>query len=155
MKFQKMAIAALASVALAGATLTLTLNSNAQGGEPPAAQGPGAGPRGGFQGGPPPPGQGFGNQPPGVPGQPGQGQPGQFRPQGGFGGGGGGGTAMDSDNSFLYIVQGNMLFKVAKNDLKVLGSTPLMQGQQIREAGRGEFNRSGAGSPPPPPETAK
>ena len=144
MKIQKMAIAALASVALVGTTLTLTLNSNAQLADPPG-QGPGAGPRGG---------QGFGtNPPPGVPGQPGQGQ---FRPQGGFGGGGGGGgTAMDSDNSFLYIVQGNMLFKVAKNDLKVLGSTPLMQMPQGREGGRGDFARPGQGAPPPPPETAK
>jgi hypothetical protein len=147
MKIQKMAIAALAAVALVGTTLTLTLNSNAQGGEPPAAQGPGAGPRGG---------QGFGNPPQGPPGQPGQPGQGQFRPQGGFGGGGGGGgTAMDSDNSFLYIVQGNMLFKVAKNDLKVLGTTPLMQMPQGREGfGRGE-GRPGPGAPPPPPGTAK
>ena len=143
MKFQKMAIAALASVALVGTTLTLTLNSNAQLADPPA-QGPGAGPRGG---------QGFGR--PGDGQAPPPGQPGQFRPQGGFGGGGGGGTAMDSDNSFLYIVQGNMLFKVAKNDLKVLGSTPLMQMPQAREGfGRGEA-RPGPGAPPPPPGTAK
>ena len=145
MKFQKMAIAAMAIVGLAGVTLTLTLNSNAQLADPPA-QGPGAGPRGG---------QGFGNVPQGPPGVPGQPAPGQFRPQGGFGGGGGGGTAMDSDNSFLYIVQGNMLFKVAKNDLKVLGSTPLMQMPQGREGGRGDFARPGQGAPPPPPETAK
>lgn len=149
MKFQKMAISALGAIALVAATLTFSLNSNAQGGEPP--QGPGAGPRGGFQGGPPgqpgQPGQGFG----GPPGQPGQ--PGQFRPQGG---GGGGGTAMDSDNSFLYIVQGNMLFKVAKADLKVLGNTPLMQMPQAREGfGRGEGPRPGQGAPPPPPGTAK
>ena len=146
MKIQKMAIAALASVALVGTTLTLTLNSNAQLADPPA-QGPGAGPRGGFQGGPPPPGQGFG----GAPGQPVPGPQGQFQRQGGFGGGGGGGTAMDSDNSFLYFVQGNMLLKVAKNDLKVLGSTPLMQmpqGREIRD--RGDLARPGAGGPPPP-----
>lgn len=146
MKIQKMALAALGAVALAGATLTLTLNSNAQLADP--GQGPGAGPRGGFQGGPPAaPGQGFGGPNQGQPGPPGQGQ---FRPQGGFGGGGGG-TAMDSDNSFLYIVQGNMLFKVAKNDLKVLGSTPLQQMPQGREfGGRGDVVRPPQGGPPPP-----
>ena len=144
-KFQKMAISALAVVALAGVTLTLTLNSNAQLADPQPGQGPGAGPRGGIQGGPPgAPGQ--------FPGGPPPGQPGQFQRQGGFGGGGG--TAMDSDNSFLYIVQGNMLFKVAKNDLKILGSTPLQQMPAREFGGRGDVVRPPQGGPPPP-ETAK
>src|SRR5689334_16226268 len=113
MTFNKWAIASLGALTLTGATLTLTMKSNAQGGDlqgppPPGQGGPGAGPR--FPGGGQGQGQGgFG------PGQPGQGG-GQFRPN--FGGGGGGGTAMDSDNMYLYVLQGNMIFKVTKTDLK-------------------------------------
>lgn len=144
MKTQKWAIAAMGAVALVGATLTLSLNSNAQGGGAAETQGPPppnqAGPR--FPGG------GGAAAPFGGPDA-----PAQFRQGGGqFGGGGGGGTAMDSDNSFLYIVQGNMLFKVAKADLKVLGSTPLMQmpqGQGAPGAGRFGPGQPGGGQRPP------
>lgn len=66
-------------------------------------------------------------------------------------GGGGGGTAMDSDNSFLYIVQGNMLFKVSKSDLRIIGSTPLMQmpagGPGLPGEGR-QFPGQGGQRPP-------
>ncbi len=162
MKFQKLMVAAMGAAALGFATLTLTMSSSAQGGGPP--QGPGAGPRNGpgfpGQGGPgAAPGQGFpGGAVPGGPG--GVGAGGQFRGGGGFAGGGGGGTAMDSDNSFLYIVQGNMLFKVGKSDLKILGSTPLMQGpprgdfQPQGFPGQGRGGQGGA-TPPPPPAVAK
>jgi hypothetical protein len=139
MKLQQIGIAALGAATLMGATLALTLDSNAQGDQnPPTQGGPPAGPRnfGGGQGGPP-----------GAPGQPGQFRPGQGMM------GGGGSSAMESDNSFLYVLQGNMLFKVQKSDLKVLGSTPLMQGQQ--EFGnrfpQGRPGGAQAGPPPPPP----
>ena len=33
----------------------------------------------------------------------------------------GGGAVMESDSAFLYILQGNMLFKVSKNNLEVVG----------------------------------
>lgn len=143
MKIQKMAITALSALALVGATLTFTMNSHAQGetrpeqGPPPAQ----AGPR--NPGGPP----GFGQAGPGAPGQ----APGQFRQGGGgqFGGGGGGGTAMDSDNSFLYIVQGNMLFKVSKGDLRIQGSTPLMQMPQGGPQGGAGFAPGQPGQRPP------
>lgn len=66
-------------------------------------------------------------------------------------GGGGGGTAMDSDNSFLYIVQGNMLFKVSKSDLRILGNVPL-GGMPQPMALPDRPARAGAGAPPPPPQ---
>ena len=156
MKHHKLVIAALGAVSLAGATLTLTLNSNAQGGNDPN-QGPTppvAGPRGGFPGGQG--GQGFpGGGPPGQggPGFPGgPNQPGQFRP--GMGGGGGGGSAMVADGAFLYVLQGGMLFKVGKADLKVMGGTPLMppnMGRPGDEPGniRTGGGRPGGGTPPP------
>jgi hypothetical protein len=142
MKMRNMAFSALGAVALVGATLSLTMHSNAQGGAagsgadvaqgPPGA--PGAGPRGS---------QGF----PGPPGAP-RGDFGQGR-GGGFPMMGGGGSAMDSDNAFLYVLQGNMLFKVSKSDLRVVGRTPLMDMQM---PGGGETRPSrGAGAPPPPP----
>lgn len=67
--------------------------------------------------------------------------------------GGGGGTAMDSDNSFLYIVQGNMLFKVSKSDLRILGNVPLGgMPPQMAMPERPARSGGGAGAPPPPPE---
>src|SRR5215510_2206048 len=73
--------------------------------------------------GAPPQGGGFQQGPPGAGpnGQPGQGQ---FRPGGGMMGGGG--AAITSDNMFLYVVQGNMVFKIGKGDLKVVGESQLM-----------------------------
>lgn len=140
MKIQKLAIAALGAVCLAGATLTMTLTSNAQGGGtvpadqfPPPAQ---AGPRN--------PG------PPGAPPFGGGDAPPQFRQGGGFmGGGGGGGTAMDSDNSFLYIVQGNMIFKVSKSDLRVMARGQLMEMPQGLPGGRDQGIRRIDGQRPP------
>lgn len=66
---------------------------------------------------------GQGQNPP-FQGQPGQ-APGQFRP-GGVMGGGGGAAAIESDASFLYIVQGNQIFKVNKGDLRVVSQGQLM-----------------------------
>lgn len=145
MKFQKWIVAAMGAATLGMATLTLTMSSNAQGGPP--VQGVGqAGPRG----------QGFPGQPGGVPGA-----GGQFRPgAGGFiGGGGGGGTAMDSDNNYLYIVQGGQLFKIAKSDLKIMNSIPLMMapgrdGFAVPEGPApfgGPQRRGGGGAATPPP----
>ncbi|HRI42861.1 MAG TPA: hypothetical protein PLL78_02110 [Fimbriimonadaceae bacterium] len=69
------------------------------------------------QAGPQPPPQGGPTQP-GF-GQPGPGQPfpppGQMRP-----GMGGSGVAMIADGGFLYILQGNRLLKIGKEDLKVV-----------------------------------
>jgi hypothetical protein len=71
-----------------------------------------------------------------------------------MGGMGGGGTAMDSDNSFLYIVQGSMLFKVAKADLRVVGSVPLMR-QEFGGENPVPLRRGGDRQSPPPPTQEK
>jgi len=153
MKTQKMMVAALAAVALVGTTLTLSITSNAQGGgtvpaeqiPPPAQlgppQGPGA-PGAPAQAGPRFPGGGAGGF-----GQPGD-APAQFRQGGGFmGGGGGGNVAIDSDNSFLYIVQGNMIFKVSKADLRVMARGQLMEMPQGFPGGPGAAPAEGRLAP--------
>lgn len=64
------------------------------------------------QAGPQPPPQGGPTQPAfGQPGPP----PGQVRP-----GMGGGGVAMIADGGYLYVLQGNRLLKIGKEDLKVV-----------------------------------
>lgn len=97
------------------------------------------------------PGQfGQGQNPP-FQGQPGQ-APGQFRP-GGMMGGGGGGTAIDSDNTYLYIVQGGQVFKINKGDLKVVAQGQLMpmgvpairDGGTARPGGGGQGGAFGGG----------
>lgn len=101
---------------------------------------PQAGPQGGV------PGQGQ------FRGQFGQGQ-GQFAP-GGFGGGGGGSIAVDSDG--VYVLQGNRVMKLSKNDLSVIrqAELPRPQGQQARPGGfggggQGQGQRGGNAVPPP------
>lgn len=77
------------------------------------------------QAGPQPPPQGGPGQPPfGQPGfaQPGGPPAGQMRP-----GMGGGGVAMIADGGYLYVLQGNRLLKIGKEDLKVVktGEIPM------------------------------
>lgn len=126
------AILAIGVITPLWSTKSFAADPNVQQGPPPGSgggfggvQGGAAGPRGGFQG------QGF----------PAQGMPMQF------GGGGGGGTAMVSDNGVLFIVQGNMVYKVNKNDLKVaaMGELPRPQPQRPGQPPRDN-------APPPPPK---
>lgn len=84
-------IGSIAAAALA-IPLTATLSSAQQAGPQPP---PGGAPQPGFvQPGPP---------------------PNQMRP-----GMGGGGVTMIADGSFLYVLQGNRILKISKEDLKVL-----------------------------------
>ncbi len=76
------------------------------------------------------------------PGQgPGQGQPPRGQFQAPMQMGGPGGATMVADSDFLYILQGNRLFKVDKRELgvRVTGSLPMPQRDGQRPAG----------SPPP------
>lgn len=97
----------------------------------------------------------------GVPGQ-GQGQfrAGQFgQGQGGFGGGfgGGGGGAIAVDNEAVYVLQGNRVLKLGKNDLSVLRQAELPRPQGQPQPGRqggfgggqGQGQRGGNSIPPP------
>ena len=52
-------------------------------------------------------------------------------------GGGGGGAVMIDDNSNLYVMRGNMVFKISKSDMKITGQTELPRPMR------------GAGFPPP------
>ena len=74
--------------------------------------------------------------------------------------GGGGGTAMTQDNQFLYIVQGNQVYKLNKRDLSVVAAGRLpggprgpggidRPGQTDRAAGA--RRRGGGGTDIPPP----
>jgi len=75
------------------------------------------------------------------------GGPGQGRMQGPMmGGGGGGGAFMVADGAYLYILQGNRLFKVEKESLKVSkeGQLPRPQGMP-----GGPGPGGGPGGPPP------
>lgn len=148
----KLKLGLLAAFAIAATAIPLTVTNaiaqektDTQQGVPPPA---GPGQQGGFggQGG----GQGgFGGQG----GQGGQGgfqrggqggQPGFPGGQGGpmmMGGGGGGGTAIVEEGPYLYIVQGNRMFKVNKSDLKVVA-----QGELPRPMGG-----PGGGAPPGQP----
>lgn len=126
---KKLGYAALGAASLFAISLPFALSAGAQEDGKAAQQGEfqrtqGQPPQGGFQGNPPPAGPG------GQFGQAG----GQFR----AGGGMGGGTAMESDNMYLYILQGNTVFKLSKADLKVLGQTQLMPmgGPPIRIEGQ-------------------
>lgn len=102
---KRVGIVALSALSILAASLPFAVNATAQGGDR------------------------FGqNPPPGQFNQPGQAGP---NPQGGFRqgmmmGGAGGAAAIDSDNMWLYIVQGNTVFKVSKADLKVVGQSQLM-----------------------------
>jgi hypothetical protein len=81
--------------------------------------------QGGQFGGPPPLGGQFGG-----PGAPSAGpgglpqQPGQLRGAGALGGGA---VSMALDNTHLYIVRGNQIYKVSKSDLRVNGVGELPQ----------------------------
>jgi hypothetical protein len=76
-----------------------------------------------------------------------QGQPGQdMRPDmmQRMGGMGGGPATMVTDNAFLYILQGNTLYKVNKNNLEVVGQGMLpMPGPRFE----GGPDRPGPGAP--------
>lgn len=86
--------------------------------------------------------------------QPGAAGPGQFQRQPGMMMGGGA-AALTSDNMFLYIVQGNRVFKLSKGDLKVVAETQL-GGGMMPGAPEGRARPGGVGTPPPPPTgTAK
>lgn len=131
-----------ASLVVAGIAVS-TKTSVAQGGQ--------GGFGGGVQGGPPQGGAGPRN----FGGEQGGQRPGGMQ----FGGmmGGGGSAAIDSDQYFLYVVQGNNIFKVQKSDLKVVSNGQLMQmpaggpqgfgnaGGQGGQGGRGG-NRGGGGT---------
>lgn len=78
----------------------------------PGQGGPGAGPRGGFQG--PPQGGGM---------------------MMGMGGMGGGQATMVVDGNSLYILQGNMLYKVNKDTLKVVATGELPRPQMRMPGG--------------------
>lgn len=99
--------------------LTLSYSSAQQAGEAPSSQG-------GF--GQPPAGGPAGQGPGFGPGQPPQGQPGGFQARPMMGGGGG--ATMIADGNFLYVLQGNRLLKINKDDLKVAKTAelPMMQG---------------------------
>jgi len=128
-KLAKLGIAALAFAAIA-VPATFFASANAQ--QSPAGQGgpPAAGPAG--QGGPGGQGGGFGG--PGG---------GQFRPMGG------GGGAIAVDSSGVYVLQGNKVFKMDKNSLKVVqeGDLPAPMGMPggPGQGGRGGFGGGGAG----------
>lgn len=97
----------------------------------------------GGQGG----GGGFGQGGQGGGGQRGGqgGQGGGFQGQGMMmGGGAGGGTTMVEEGSFLFIVQGNRMFKVNKSDLKVVA-----QGELPRATGRPAGGQEGILLPGP------
>ncbi len=152
----KFKVGIFAAFAIAAAAIPLTItNAFAQEKAPQAQDQGGAPPPAGFQGG-----QGFGGgqgqgqgqgQPPqgGFRGQGGQGQ-GQGFPGGGMqmGGAGGGGTTMVEEGLYLYIVQGNRVYKLLKQDLKVIAQGELpraMGGPQPGGGQGGPGNRGGGG----------
>lgn len=110
--------------------LTLSYSSAQQAGEAPSSQ----------QGG------GFGQPPAGGPGGPPQGQPGGFQNRPMMGGGGG--ATMIADGNFLYVLQGNRLLKINKDDLKVAktGELPMMQGGFGGPGDMPPGNRGGGGA---------
>lgn len=151
----KFKVGIFAAFAIAAAAIPLTItNAIAQEKAPEAQVQGGAPPPAGFQGG-----GGFGGgqgqgqgQPPqggfrGQGGQGGQGFPGGGM-QMGMGGGGGGGTTMVEEGLYLYIVQGNRVFKLSKQDLKVIAQGELpraMGGPQPGGLPGGPGNRGGGG----------
>lgn len=112
----------------------------------PQQGGPGFG---GVQGGPPMAGPQGGMRGGGMPGQ---GMPPMMG--GGMMGGGGGGTAMVTDGDFLFIVQGNRVFKLNKSDLKVVASSDLPR-PQMPQGGGMNPPRGGGGAGAPPPASGK
>ena len=140
---------ALGAVAMTALAIPMTLSfSQAQVAGGGQQGGPGAGPRtqaGGPQGGPRPPAPEFGQR-------------------GGGGGGmgmmmGGGGQAtMVVAGNFLYILRGNIIYKVDANSLRVVaqGELPMPQMPQFGGGGgQGGFGTrpapgaGGGGTPPP------
>ena len=102
---------------------------------------PPAGPQGG---GVARPGQGQG-----FPPQPGQ--PGQFRPMGPMGGGGG---SISAGEGAVYVLQGNRVYKLDRNSLRVLAEAQLPMPQPMGrpgEPGQPDRARGGGIVPPPPP----
>ncbi|MFY9234132.1 MAG: hypothetical protein WAO58_06695 [Fimbriimonadaceae bacterium] len=152
---KRIGVYALGAVAMTALAIPMTLSfSQAQvaGGPPATTQGPGAGPRtqaGGPQGGPRP----------GL----------EFGQRGGGGGGmgmmmGGGGQAtMVVAGNFLYILRGNIIYKVDANSLRVVaqGELPMPQMPQFGDSAPGRFGTrpapgaGGGGGTPPPPPSAK
>ena len=70
--------------------------------------------------------------------------------------GGGGGTAMTQDQRFLYIVQGNQVFKLTKSELEVVAAGRLPGGRggpgfdgPPRPGEPGQRRQRGGGTPPP------
>jgi len=72
---------------------------------------------------------------------------------------GGGPATMVTDNQFLYVLQGNTLYKINKNNLEVIGQGMLPMPMPM---GRGGFEggppgapgvRAGGGGTPPPTST--
>jgi len=89
-----------------------------------------------------------------VPAQPGQAPGGMQGMMGRMGGGGG--TAMAQDQRFLYIVQGNQVFKLNKGNLEVVAAGRLPGGPGVggidrppRPGEPGQRRRRGGGTPPP------
>lgn len=117
--------------------LTLSYSSAQQAGETPSQQG------GGF--GQPPAGGPAGQGPGFGPGQPPQGQPGGFQNRPMMGGGG---ATMIADGNFLYVLQGNRLMKISKEDLKVAKTAelPVMQGGFGGPGDMPPGNRGGGGA---------
>lgn len=101
----------LAGLGLVSLSIAIPMGvARAQQGDPdPQQRGGGAPP---VQGGPPQGGQFRGDMPPEM-------QRGDMMQR--MGGMGGGPAAMVTDNAFLYILQGNQLYKVNKNNLEVVG----------------------------------
>jgi hypothetical protein len=109
----------LATVGLASLAIAIPVGlANAQ--VPPPGQGGQRGQAGGeFQ------------RPPGQPGNPDM----QMMQRGMMGGGGQ--ATMVTDNQFLFILQGNMLYKVNKNNLEVIGQGMLPMPQPMGRGGAG------------------
>lgn len=55
--------------------------------------------------------------------------------------GGGGGVAMQIEGAYIYVVSGNQIFKIEKNDLKIAGKAELPGPRPPQQGG-----------PPPPSE---
>lgn len=137
----KFKIGILAAFAIAATAIPLTITNSIAQEKAPVAQDQFQG-QGGFQGGQ---GQGQGQPPQGGFRGQGGGQPGF--PGGGqmmMGGGGGGGTAMVEEGLYLYVVQGNRVFKLAKQDLKVLATADLPRAMGGPQGG----GPQGGGLPP-------
>ena len=133
-RLAKLGIGFLAMAAIGIPTL-LVATANAQN-PPPGGQG----------GGVARPGQGF--PPQGAPGQ-----PGQFRPMGPMGGGGG---SISAGEGAVYVLQGNRVYKLDRNSLKVVAEGQLPMPQMGMAPGAPGPRPGGGGNvPPPPPPSSK